>query len=612
MPRLTTTKRRPAAAPPVFETVEPRHLLSGTTFSPYPADNFYPQIGALSVSVGPYAVGRPLSVIVSLSPVGHAPETPVTISLSADDVPGNADDITLGTTTAKTTGALPIAVGNLTATLPDTLTDGTYHLVATAPNAAPLVEGVITVASPSPGADLSFQIDTDPYTSGGLYRKLWPGDQTAVATVANTGADPTGPWQMAVYLSKDRIFGNADDILLGQGAPFAGASGLPASSSLFTGLPINVPDGTVPDGYYYPILVLDPLHQVPESDESNNVLVARPIVVGDPSADLTLAAVSAPSPTTAGGTLSVDVDVAVRGNYPGPIDARFQLVSDATGQTYELNNGFALLDAPFAPDAVTRVHLDLSAPPDLPAGSYHLVSAINALDYQAETDESNDLFPGVPVTVDPPPLRPFYTIRAGSDRRLPLVVTNDTPKRATQTYKVTFYLSDDPALSPDDTPFSKQSITTILRPNKSSTLLPTYKVPTSAPLGTQYLIARARPIATAKAAKGLKAHRPALHASTSSGRTTAIIPVTVTEPKLAATVRSLRRRAGVTRVTIRVTNNANRPLTSPAATIRLLRPNNAVLLTAHQPLDLPPHGHKDLHFTLPRKVPANTRATIDR
>jgi hypothetical protein len=189
-------------------------------------------------------------------------------------------------------------------------------------------------------------------------------------------------------------------------------------------------------------------------------------------------------------------------------------------------------------------------------------------------------------------------------------VTNDAAKAVKRQYKVTFYLSDDATLSPGDTPFSKQTIATALGAGKSAKIKPTYQIPASAPLGAQYLIAVARPIPS-KPALRRSEKRAVRSVSGATGRTRAVIPIAVTAPPLSAAIRSHHTHAHVTRVVVRITNTGPALVTSPDAVIRLLRGNNAVLLTARETLDIPAHGHQDLLFVLHRKLPANVRAAVE-
>ena len=186
-----------------------------------------------------------------------------------------------------------------------------------------------------------------------------------------------------------------------------------------------------------------------------------------------------------------------------------------------------------------------------------------------------------------------------------LRLANATGRAFRGTYNVKFYLSADPKLSRKDRLFSRQSIATTVPGHEEKSLKLRYTLPKNSPVGTRYLIVVAKPVRP-DAARG----RAALVASRQI-KSVSRITIIGTQPSARILSTKSVPHSGTTRVTVRVTNNTSRPLSSANATIRLLRENNAVLLTTHKTLNLAAHGHEDLQFILHRKVPANARATVE-
>ncbi|HWE93092.1 MAG TPA: CARDB domain-containing protein [Tepidisphaeraceae bacterium] len=132
-------------------------------------------------------------------------------------------------------------------------------------------------------------------------RTLEPGGtMRARVTVRNTGASAAGAFDTTLALSKDRIFGNADDIPL---ATLSQPDGLAAGAKHTTGsMVLTVPAGTA-RGKYFLVGKVDSGNAVTESNEGNNTFsssgpAVRVGVVPAAPATVTITALSAANSLT--------------------------------------------------------------------------------------------------------------------------------------------------------------------------------------------------------------------------------------------------------------------------------------------------------------------------
>lgn len=108
-----------------------------------------------------------------------------------------------------------------------------------------------------------------------------PGAATQIAVnISNNGDAPARPAVLSARLSRDRIWGNADDRVIGI---VINRTGLGVGLTAFRAATITVPPGT-PFGYYFLALRADAAGRVTESDEADNTAfsVGRLFVLGAP------------------------------------------------------------------------------------------------------------------------------------------------------------------------------------------------------------------------------------------------------------------------------------------------------------------------------------------
>lgn len=89
---------------------------------------------------------------------------------------------------------------------------------------------------------------------------------SATATFRNGGGDSAGPFAIGVRLSRDRVWGNDDDIVVGTLQRGVGLNGFEIDTETES---FTVPSGAEP-GWYYIGMEVDTNNAVLESSESNN------------------------------------------------------------------------------------------------------------------------------------------------------------------------------------------------------------------------------------------------------------------------------------------------------------------------------------------------------
>ena len=402
------------------------------------------------------ATGRPLAITNAVKNTGPAPAGPFTIRfyLSGDGTL-DAGDVLLGSRMlgGLAAGATSSAVS--TVTIPaNTSAPATYQVIAVVDaldqqveldesnNTAASAPFSVTLYRP----DLSMTSMVMP--AGGAVGR----PASFRFTVANTGPAPSGVFTLRFYLSSDDVL-DAGDVLL---VTRTGGNLNPGASRTETAT-VMIPPDTAP-GTYHVIAVLDPLGQMAEMDETNNVMVsaAMPITLYRP--DLRLTSVSIPAAGAVGRPLAITNTVTNGGPAPaGPFTIRFYLSTDATLDASDVLLGTRMLGGLGAGASSTAVTtLTIPANTSAPA-SYQVIAVVDALEQQTELDETNNTLASsgsVQVSL----YRPDLTITsltapanatAGHTLAITSTVKNTGPAPA-GAFTVRFYLSSDETLDAGD------------------------------------------------------------------------------------------------------------------------------------------------------------------
>lgn len=260
---------------------------------------------------------------------------------------------------------------------------------------------VIRVAE-EPFSDLKATWDDAPNESdiGGAIEVAWSVRNT---TDAWSGT-PVGDWYDRIVLSRDTVYGNADDRILAS-IPHKGI--LPVDTGYHETATVTLPTDFSGDGYL--MVVADSRDQIYEFlYEDNNATAGREIHVFAPdlTADVQLDTFRA----FFGDTIGIDLAVTNRGDGPAtqPFQDRIWLSGDTTlggdtllATTTALAGPLAAGESRHQDDILVNLPLFETLPP----GDYYLIVQTDAFSHQPESDESNNAgVTAVPIQLSLPPL----------------------------------------------------------------------------------------------------------------------------------------------------------------------------------------------------------------
>ncbi len=357
---------------------------------------------------------------------------------------------------------------------------GAYRLTAVATDDSGLTttSGAvdITVTGGDP-ADLVVSSLTPPAVGGA-------GVSMVVAYVTgNQGAGAAEPSSTGLYLSSSPSFSSAAVLLGTRAVPALSAGGADTASTS-----VIVPAGTA-TGVYYVIVSADVNGAVLESQETNNTRSAL-VRIGP---DLGVAALTAPANAAAGSVIAVSDTTSNTGG--GSADAsvtRFYLSADAT-----VDAGDALLGSrsigPLAAAASSVSSSSLTIPATTPGGLYYILATADANAQVVETTEQNNtrasgrIAIGADLTVSALAAPPVAA--AG----MPFTVTDTTTNSgagAAAASQTAFYLSTNLLFDAADVLIGARTVSP-LGAGAVSLGATTVTIPTSAAIGTYYVLARA-------------------------------------------------------------------------------------------------------------------------
>jgi subtilase family serine protease len=290
------------------------------------------------------------------------------------------------------------------------------------------------------------------------------------------------------YLSSDATL-DAGDVLL---VTRTGGNLNPGASRTET-VSLTIPADTAP-GTYHVIAVTDPLGQLVEMDESNNIAVsaAMPITLYRP--DLTPIAVTMPAGGATGRPLAITSSVRNLGPASaGPSTVRFYLSSDAlldAGDVLLGARAIGGLGAGATSTAVTSVVIPAGTTP----GSYRIIAVVDALEQQTELDETNNTLvseTSVTITLYRPDLvLTTVSVPATGAAGRTLTVTNAVKNLGPAPagpFAIRLYLSSDDTLDAGDVLLATRLVGG-LPVGATSTAMTTVTIPAGTPVPSSYRV----------------------------------------------------------------------------------------------------------------------------
>ena len=198
--------------------------------------------------------------------------------------------------------------------------------------------------------------------------------------------DSLGPTEVAAVLVPRSATSTAAGLRLWT----SGAITLAPYESRSLNVALEIPADLQP-GHYRLAMVADHLHQLAETDETNNVVwSAHSIRIAGRAPDFRVRALRVGTETAAPGD-SIDVSYAVEnaGNEPGDLSFGLYLSSNAAISDGDIALGSPITAATLSRQVVTGT-MAVQLPADLPTGSYYLGIIADAEGLVAELDETNN------------------------------------------------------------------------------------------------------------------------------------------------------------------------------------------------------------------------------
>ncbi|MBF9238737.1 T9SS type A sorting domain-containing protein [Hymenobacter sp. BT683] len=315
---------------------------------------------------------------------------------------------------------------------------------------------------------------------------------TASCSIYNLSGSQASSSPIGYYLSSNPVLDAADQLLSSvQGYP------LPVGQYSSRYDNFTVPTGTAP-GNYYVLFAADPLSQISESNETNNVTAVN-LTVTPPSIDLiTQQASVSPLSTAAGNPLNLGCYITNQGNSVASSSSVGFYFSrdatlDATDQLLTSQYGGQL-----SPPYSEQRYGTAAVPTGVVPGTYYILFVVDFQNQVGETNEANNVS-AVSITVAPPgidlviqyeQLSPS-TVVAGQQIEVSATLMNEG-NTATNSSSMGFYFSTNQTFDANDVLLSNR-ISGMLAPYQYSYNSAYPVVPAGTAPGTYYVLFVADP-----------------------------------------------------------------------------------------------------------------------
>lgn len=258
-------------------------------------------------------------------------------------------------------------------------------------------------------------VSAPPQGPNGVFRR---GTYTVSTQIKNQGTGTnTSDFDVVIYLSKDLVVGNSDDVRVGD---VAVSIVLAVDSTRAVNVPVTIP---ALQGYraYQWIAVVDEVGFVSELNENNNSLIGSAVSVVPSPPDLIVENVVGTTPVERGNVYPVSLEVVNQGD--GVTTGAFQVslflsADDSTGNADDVRVGNVTVTQVLGAGDRKAVSLSITIPSQQSVGTYRLIAIADAGGIETEANEANNTsFGNVPIDVVPsPPDLLFVTDPAGKER----------------------------------------------------------------------------------------------------------------------------------------------------------------------------------------------------
>ena len=310
-------------------------------------------------------------------------------------------------------------------------------------------------------------------------------------TVANKGTGTANSnWYDEVYLSSDQTY-DFDDVYVA-GEYISTQTPLAKDGSYTISKNFVLPNFA--SGNQYLLFVADGSRDQGETDETNNT---KAVAISLNAPDLIITNASAPDSVTVGQTFSVSWDVKNQGTFTANLDW-YDLIVVSTDQIFGNNDDTYVTEVwegaltPLAAAGTYTKTLNVTLP-STATGDRYLLFKVDGSDYQAETDETNNV-KAVAINITAPDLQVTTataptTAVLGETVELTWTVGNKGTGTATRDWYDRVYLSSDQTFNFGDVPVTSEYISTQtpLAKDGSYTISKNVVFPSFTP-GNQYLL----------------------------------------------------------------------------------------------------------------------------
>ena len=457
----------------------------------------------------------------------------------------SANDVQLGSRSVGTLAGGSSSNGTTLVTIPSNTPTGAYYIIAQADSGSAITEtdetnNTLTKAI-AIGTDLVISALTVPAgaNSGSTI--------TVTETTTNSGGAQAGSSTTGFYLSSNSTLDGNDTFLGSRSVPaLNGGAGSTADTS------VTIPAGTTA-GAYYLIAKADANNVLAEAQETNNTSY-KTIQIGS---DLTVSALTAPSSSGAGKSISVtDTTKNSGGGNIQVSTTNFYLSMDTSLDSNDVFLGSRSVPE-LASGASSSGTTSVTVPTSTTAGYYYIIAKADGNDLIAETSEANNTKYSTTIKIGPDLTISALTAPSTAGAGTSISVTDTTKNSGAGEAGPTttsFYLSTNYTLDASAVLIGSRGVGTIAAgaTNQATTSV---TIPSGTASGAYYIIARAD---AGNAVPELYEDNNTYYKSITIGPDLAVSAVTVLPTATGA---------GMT-ITISDTTKNNGPGASPASTTR--------------------------------------------
>jgi subtilase family serine protease len=414
---------------------------------------------------------------------GDADATVTHIYLSSDNMI-DASDTLLGSRDVPALAAGANSTGSTTVAIPESLSAGTWYIIAKADGDDAVLE--ISETNNTSARTIGIGPDLD-ITSMSAPATAAPGQSIAITdTTMNKGAGTVDPSVTQFYLSADNAVDASDTLLGSRNVPsLAGGASSPGSTT------VTIP-GSTTVGDWWVIAKADGEDVISETSETNNTYV-RSITIGS-DVDLNIAGLSAPTTASPGNNIVLtDTTRNIGAGTAGSSVTQFYLSADSlidASDTLLGSRSVPALDAGASSVGSTTVTI----PADTSEGNWWIIAMADGEETVSEASESNNAYArtisiGSEVDLDITYMSAPSAAEAGQS----IIVTDTTKNKGDGAVGPTlthFYLSVNPSIDASDVLIGSRSVPS-LDAGASSTGSTSVTIPADTAAGSMYIIAKA-------------------------------------------------------------------------------------------------------------------------